>query len=403
MNRAHRRRAFRGRDARRRRRARSEPADAQAGTFRVNRAQGPLFEPDGDEIEVPVGTPHPRRRRARRRARVGYACGGVCACSTCHVYVKQGLELAAGGRPTRRTTSWTRRSTCARSRASAARRRSATPTSSSRSPREPSGVARRAPRHPRRAEGRSGRRLALAPCRGSTSSWRATSAGHGRLRATPVADGRVQVAGAIASDPRQEIATTNLPVAAAVDEEPISLFDSARVLLNKPIGCVTALRDPRHPTAYELLARRAAPRRAAAGGTARPRHLGSPALEHRRRRRSSGSRTRSAPCRGPTRRRWRGRSRRCPRPGPRRRARPPSTRSARWRATTAHPSLRYPARRPRLAAITIVGGAYHEVRRIFAALGSHVLGLCRVRFGDIELPRDLAPGDYQLAAETTPR
>jgi len=23
----------------------------------------------------------------------GYACGGVCACSTCHVYVEQGAEL----------------------------------------------------------------------------------------------------------------------------------------------------------------------------------------------------------------------------------------------------------------------------------------------------------------------
>jgi 2Fe-2S ferredoxin len=27
----------------------------------------------------------------RIHAQVGYACGGVCACSTCHVYVKKGL------------------------------------------------------------------------------------------------------------------------------------------------------------------------------------------------------------------------------------------------------------------------------------------------------------------------
>ena len=52
--------------------------------------------------------------------------------------------------------------------------------------------------------------------------------------------------------------------------------------------------------------------------------------------------------------------------------------------------------RPSSSSITIIGGAYHEVRRIFAALGSHVFGLCRVRFGDIELPRDLAPGGYRL-------
>ena len=62
----------------------------------------------------------------------------------------------------------------------------------------------------------------------------------------------------------------------------------------------------------------------------------------------------------------------------------------------AHPSLAIPPEAPRLVSITIIGGAYHEVRRIFAALDSHVLGLCRVRFGDIELPRDLAPGGYRL-------
>jgi 16S rRNA pseudouridine516 synthase len=62
----------------------------------------------------------------------------------------------------------------------------------------------------------------------------------------------------------------------------------------------------------------------------------------------------------------------------------------------AHPSLDVPAETTALASITIVGGAYHEVRRIFAALGSHVLGLCRVRFGDVDLPRDLAPGAYRV-------
>ena len=27
-----------------------------------------------------------------RGVKMGHACGGVCACSTCHVYVKQGLD-----------------------------------------------------------------------------------------------------------------------------------------------------------------------------------------------------------------------------------------------------------------------------------------------------------------------
>jgi 2Fe-2S ferredoxin len=49
------------------------------------------FEPDGIEVEVPVGTSFLEAARVCD-AQVGSACGGVCACSTCHVYVKQGLE-----------------------------------------------------------------------------------------------------------------------------------------------------------------------------------------------------------------------------------------------------------------------------------------------------------------------
>jgi 2Fe-2S ferredoxin len=44
------------------------------------------------EIEVPVGT---SLLEAATKAHfpVGSACGGVCACSTCHVYVTKGGEL----------------------------------------------------------------------------------------------------------------------------------------------------------------------------------------------------------------------------------------------------------------------------------------------------------------------
>jgi len=49
------------------------------------------FEPDGIEIEVPVGTSILEASN-KAHAQVGSACGGVCACSTCHVYVKQGLD-----------------------------------------------------------------------------------------------------------------------------------------------------------------------------------------------------------------------------------------------------------------------------------------------------------------------
>ena len=49
------------------------------------------FEPDGVEIEVPVGTSILQASNMAH-SQVGSACGGVCACSTCHVYVKEGLD-----------------------------------------------------------------------------------------------------------------------------------------------------------------------------------------------------------------------------------------------------------------------------------------------------------------------
>lgn len=48
------------------------------------------FLPDGIEAEVPVGTTILQAAR-QCGAQMGSACGGVCACSTCHVYVKTGL------------------------------------------------------------------------------------------------------------------------------------------------------------------------------------------------------------------------------------------------------------------------------------------------------------------------
>ena len=44
------------------------------------------------EIQVPVGTSILEAAQ-KLEAPEGYACGGVCACSTCHVYVKRGAEL----------------------------------------------------------------------------------------------------------------------------------------------------------------------------------------------------------------------------------------------------------------------------------------------------------------------
>src|SRR5277367_715522 len=44
------------------------------------------------EIDVPLGTTILEAAQ-KCGAPEGFACGGVCACSTCHVYVTKGAEL----------------------------------------------------------------------------------------------------------------------------------------------------------------------------------------------------------------------------------------------------------------------------------------------------------------------
>lgn len=48
--------------------------------------------PEGIEVDVPVGTDL-RMASKEAHAQQGDACGGKCACSTCHVYVVRGKEL----------------------------------------------------------------------------------------------------------------------------------------------------------------------------------------------------------------------------------------------------------------------------------------------------------------------
>ena len=48
------------------------------------------------------------------------------------------------------------------------------------------------------------------------------------------------------------------------------------------------------------------------------------------------------------------------------------------------------------ARLTITEGRYHQVRRMFAAVGNHVLDLHRERIGGLVLPSDLEPGQYRV-------
>lgn len=54
---------------------------------------------------------------------------------------------------------------------------------------------------------------------------------------------------------------------------------------------------------------------------------------------------------------------------------------------------------PAAALLAITEGRYHQVRRMFAALGNHVVALERVGIGGLDLPDDLPPGQFKRLDE----
>lgn len=199
-------------------------------------------------------------------------------------------------------------------------------------------------------------------------------------------------------DPRVEIEDAALPFVIHHDGRDVTLHGTAHVLLNKPVGFITALADPIHPVASSLL------QGAPLAGELRA--LGRLDLD------TSGLLLWTTD--GAWLQRLTHPKRRVPRTYQAALARPftPPTGTLVLHdghrpeidalmvmdAASVHPALARPPDAQVYATITIVGGAYHEVRRIFAALGSHVLALCRVGFGDVVLPTDLSPGQWQPIA-----
>lgn len=53
----------------------------------------------------------------------------------------------------------------------------------------------------------------------------------------------------------------------------------------------------------------------------------------------------------------------------------------------------------RVVRLTISEGRYHQVKRMFAAVGNHVVALHRERIGEIVMDEDLEPGQYRRLSE----
>jgi 16S rRNA pseudouridine516 synthase len=51
------------------------------------------------------------------------------------------------------------------------------------------------------------------------------------------------------------------------------------------------------------------------------------------------------------------------------------------------------------ALVTLHEGRYHQVRRMFAAVGNHVVSLKRISIGGLKLPEELAEGEWRVISD----
>ena len=201
--------------------------------------------------------------------------------------------------------------------------------------------------------------------------------------------------GAVLDDPRLAIQPGELPRTVLVDGDPVVLRVRFDALLHKPVGVVTALRDDRHATAYDLLADAPLHAELRAVGRLDKDTSGlllwtsdGTLLHKLTHPRYAVHRTYhvalARPFEEPTAELVLDDGHR-----------PEIVELAQCEAEAMHPGLVRPAEARVFATVTITTGRFHEVRRLFAALGSEVVGLCRVAFGGVELPLTLAAGAWE--------
>jgi 16S rRNA pseudouridine516 synthase len=184
------------------------------------------------------------------------------------------------------------------------------------------------------------------------------------------------------------------PRQVVVDGRPHVLHHRVSVLQHKPLGVVTAHDDPRHPTAYALLGDAPLHRELRAVGRLDLDTSGlllwttDGTLLHRL----------THPRYGVPREYHVGLAGEFSEPPPDLRLSdghlPRIAALERRPAASMHPALRRSTHARVHATITLGSGRFHEVRRIFVALGTEVVDLCRVRFGVVELPPGLPAGAH---------
>jgi len=198
--------------------------------------------------------------------------------------------------------------------------------------------------------------------------------------------------------PTLEAPDSGFPIALDLDGRTVQLYDQFHVMLNKPSGCVTALQDRTHTVALSYL--RGAPLlpelrpigRLDLDTTGLLLWTTDGEIVHRLTHpKSAIPRTYHAALARPF--------QEAPadfvlRDG----HRPTIVALEPASENEMHPSLARSSEATAFARLTLADGAYHEARRIFAALGSHVVALCRVSFGSVDLPPDLAPGTWRPIA-----
>lgn len=219
-----------------------------------------------------------------------------------------------------------------------------------------------------------------------------------RLLARNLSCSRAEARRLIANEERElpsKVAPESLPFSLEIGGGTVRLYDSFHLMLNKPAGCVTALADPEHATVATYVAK--APLFAELRPVGRldldttgllPWTTDGSWLHHLTHPRAAIPRCYHVALARPF------------QPPPsdlvlRDGHRPKVIALHQKERIDMHPSLALPEEATTFASVTIAGGAYHEVRRIFAALGSHVLSLCRVSFGALCLPADLPSGSWR--------